>query len=400
MHVLICAPLASADVADLLPPDAELPVGYLGAPFIATLARALLDLGHRVSIVSTDNSLPVDCDQPMTATLGLLTVSYVPSRRYAKRFNGFYPGRIIDAFQLERRRMVAAIQALKPDVVHAHWSYEFAQAAIDSQLPRLVTCHDDPARIVRFAPRLYLVVRWLMARRVFATAGRFTTVSPYMRDQLAGRVNGPLVVIPNPLSPALQLQVQPALADPKILRIAMVTNFWSTLKNQKIAFKAHALVREADSSAILTCFGSDFGRNGAAEKWARSEGLADGVEFVGRLPSRELYRRLQSCQILVHTSLEESFGMVLAEAMALGLAVVAGSESAAVPWVVGVDGLLVDVRDPNAISAAVIELARNSARRHALSVSGHESVLKRFDAKAIAIAYVEQYLSCSNNVSH
>ena len=47
--------------------------------------------------------------------------------------------------------------------------------------------------------------------------------------------------------------------------------------------------------------------------------------------------------------------MVIAESMAMGLPVVAGESSGAVPWVVGEHGGLCDVRNPGTIMRALVE---------------------------------------------
>ena len=48
--------------------------------------------------------------------------------------------------------------------------------------------------------------------------------------------------------------------------------------------------------------------------------------------------------------------MAVAEAMALGVPVIGGSHSGAVPWVIGGGGLLADVTSPQAICNTMLEL--------------------------------------------
>ena len=49
---------------------------------------------------------------------------------------------------------VALIRDFKPDVVHGHWTYEFALGAMDTGLPCGVTAHDSPYTIVKYFPNL------------------------------------------------------------------------------------------------------------------------------------------------------------------------------------------------------------------------------------------------------
>jgi L-malate glycosyltransferase len=63
---------------------------------------------------------------------------------------------------------------------------------------------------------------------------------------------------------------------------------------------------------------------------------------------------MRAASVLAHPSLEESFGMIVLEAMATGTPVVAGRASGAVPWLLANDaGVLVDVRNSAAIAEAI-----------------------------------------------
>jgi glycosyltransferase involved in cell wall biosynthesis len=59
------------------------------------------------------------------------------------------------------------------------------------------------------------------------------------------------------------------------------------------------------------------------EDLARSLGLGNRVEFLGRVPHETMEELFQSCDALVFTSLRDSFGSVVLEAMSYGLPAVA-----------------------------------------------------------------------------
>ena len=71
-------------------------------------------------------------------------------------------------------------------------------------------------------------------------------------------------------------------------------------------------------------YGDDFEEGGIAARWAGRKQLSQNIKFCGFLPHRELLKHLKTMSILLHPALEESFGMAVTEAMALGLPVVAG----------------------------------------------------------------------------
>jgi glycosyltransferase involved in cell wall biosynthesis len=99
-------------------------------------------------------------------------------------------------------------------------------------------------------------------------------------------------------------------------------------------------------------------------------GLADRVAFAGRVDDAELRRWLRSATVVASLSREEAYGLVLAEGLAAGAAVVAS----------GIDahrevlerqplGVLVPVdAEPRAIGAAIADAIGRRARPHDVSV--------------------------------
>lgn len=396
LHIVLAGPIAGDDIRQFLALDArdDLPVGYLGAPLMGILIGQLLQLGHRVTAITHDTGVPQDGGVIVREGPGF-SFQVCPARPRAWRFNGWLPGRAMDLFARERALIRQQMIAAAPDVVHAHWSYEFALAALDQPAPHLITCHDAPAVVLHFNRNLYRAVRYLMARQVFKRGTAFTTVSDYMARTLAPVLRSPLAVIPNPVSPrALALGRDRNL--PTTRRVVMVCNGWDQRKNPEPGLRAFALWRQSQPLAELHLYGADFGPGEAGQRWACTHTLEAGVSFHGRLPHARLLEELASADVLLHTSLEESFGVVLAEAMVLGLPVVAGHDSGAVPWVLGrigrddVEcGRTVDVRSVDAIAGALSDVfAANYAE---MSSAGRRSATQRFAVPTIAAEYCKRY---------
>lgn len=356
LHIGIAGPIATEYVAHLLHDDTTaLPAGYSGAPLLATLIEALLARGHRITAFTTSADLRQTCRTTSRANSEGLTIYYVPARPTSFRPQGGRIGRAMDGFRVERQELERVMREAKPDVIHAHWIYEFGLAAIASGLPHLVTCHDAPQAVLRHMPNLYRLVRYFMGRRCLARAQHLTAVSPYLRDKLAHYAHAPLEVVPNPLSPDLTArEIDLAhLPAPHAPRLAMVANGWGALKNPQPAMRAFARLRARIPGARLQLYGTDFGPNQAAAQWARQQGIDAGMEFIGRIAHTRLYSALATTDVLLHPSLEESFGMSVAEAMALGVPVIGGTHSGAVPWVIGDGGLVTDVTSASAIETSV-----------------------------------------------
>lgn len=394
LHIGIAGPIASADIAHLLD-DAptRLPRGYAGAPLLGTLIGELLQRGYRVSAFTLSSDLALDLNAAVVAHGPNFEFHCCPMRPRAWPFNGRRVGRIVDLYAFERRGLERAIAQARPDVVHAHWAYEFAWAALRTGLPHVITCHDSPFVIARFQRDVrHGAYRWLraaMAWHVLRHAQRVTTVSPYMVAQIQPLCRVPVSVVPNPISQ--RVFARQRVTRPGRQRVLMVANGWDVRKNGKVALRAFALLNALLPQAELRVFGHQHGEGEAAHAWWRRSGLSANVSFVGAVPHEHLFDALTDADVFMHTALEESFGAVLAEALAVGLPVVAGGASGAVPWVVGEAGRLVDVTQPQAVAAALHELltdADESVRRGRL---GRQRARSVFGVATVVSAWEREY---------
>ena len=125
-------------------------------------------------------------------------------------------------------------------------------------------------------------------------------------------------------------------------------------KGHEILLRALARLRQRVWR--LTCAGS-LDRDSATAVRVRelvdAEQLGKRVALVGELDATELAALYHSADVFVHASLHETYGMVVAEALARGLPVV-GSATGAIPDLVGPDaGLLVPPGDVGALEGAL-----------------------------------------------
>ena len=394
LHIGIAAPIATADIRHLLDdPGAALPRGYAGAPLLGTLIGELLRRGHRVSAFTLSSDLPLHAPAAVVARGPRFELHCCPMRPRAWPFNGRRVGRIVDLYAFERCGLERAIAQARPDVVHAHWAYEFAWAALRTGLPHVVTCHDSPFAVARFQRDFrHGAYRWLragMAWHVLRRARQVTTVSPYMIGQIQSLCRARVSVVPNPVPE--RAFAQSRAPRPGRCRVLMAANGWGALKNGKVALRAFALLAARLPSAELYTFGHDHGEGEAAQRWWQQSGMSANVHFVGAVSHDKLLAAMADADVFMHTSLEESFGSVLAEALAVGVPAVAGIRSGAVPWVVGDAGRLVDVTQPQAVAAALHGLLIDADESVRIGRIGSRRVRAMFSAESVASAYEVEY---------
>jgi glycosyltransferase involved in cell wall biosynthesis len=100
-------------------------------------------------------------------------------------------------------------------------------------------------------------------------------------------------------------------------------------------------------------------------------GLPSNARWMGPLPHAEVAALMRTADIFVLPSLEDSYGLVVSEAMASGLPVVVtdhvGASEAIQP---GVNGLIVPAGDHTALAAALRRLADDSDLRSRMGAAG------------------------------
>jgi len=142
---------------------------------------------------------------------------------------------------------------------------------------------------------------------------------------------------------------------------------------------------------------------GAMQALANALEVDDRVTFAGQLPSADLPAEYHKIDALVLPSLtrpnwKEQFGRVLVEAMASGVPVI-GSDSGAIPGVIGAAGRIVPEGDVEALSRALRDLREQPAKSSELSAQGRARFLAHFTHDRIAQATVAVYREIMANAS-
>jgi glycosyltransferase involved in cell wall biosynthesis len=395
MNIVILAPSASSFVYKFLPnfQKDDLPIGYEGAPFIGTLVKEFLIQNHRVTLITTTQSLNNDYSIKKFEH-EKFTWIVVPSRPHSFRFNGKKIGRMLDFYSYEQKSMINAIKVINPDIVHAFWSYEFAGAASNSEFPFLVTICDNAFKVLFYFRNLYRLFRLMMSEIFLRKVKYASTVSPYMFEYVKNRCKY-VNIIPNPIkididSLALDNLINFKVASLSNPKLVMVFNGWDRRKNGFNGLLAFQEVQKIIPNASLHLYGSGTEINGPAFLEAQKKAIPN-VHFNGIVSNEQLISSIKNAHLLIHPSLEESFGVVLIEAMSFGLPVIGGINSGAVPWVIGNEQMLVDVKDTKLFSAKILQLLLDEELYINLAQYSFNNVVDRYSSKSVASSYLDLY---------
>jgi glycosyltransferase involved in cell wall biosynthesis len=348
-----------------------------GSPLLSTLILLLVERGHEVTVCTC---VP-DIQRPEIVTAEALTVCLIPLRpRHRGR----------DLYRVERAGIAAAMRAHPVDVLNAHWSYEYALAALDVDPDAVVTMHDNATAILRYYRDAYRAARWVMGRQALTRARYVTVNSPYMQAHLTPKARAKSLVIPDFFSPDLRRVPLPRRHERS--GIVTVAQDFSARKNVQAALRVLSVLRRSRPDLELRLVGVEMAPSGPAARWAASAGLAEGVVFLGSLPYPDTLRAIAGASVLLHPAREESFGGVVLEAMQLGTPVVAVRDAGAVPYVLGDDdaGRLHGADDVAGMAESVGTLLDSPSIAEAQAVSARAAAA-RFAPERIVPQYEAAY---------
>lgn len=378
MHIAYCGPISLDILTELVTGSAQLPACY-PYPLGAFLVKRYLDMGHRVSVVTST----FEFDAPRIWESGNLKIYASPRRN--PRFQ------VLDAYRFERKWLVRHLREAKPDVVHAQWTYEFAHAGLQTGFPLLVTARDAPWTIFKHIRHPYRLFRAIYATWLLPKLPAVTAISPYMAEMLQGyRLKVEPKVVPNGLEDSFFVDQPRELSGRDNTKIISVTG-WNKRKNPKTLLAAFALIRSQIPEARLEVIGLEMGEGEAAHRWAVSQSYSAGVHFLGHQNHSQVMNRLMAADVFLHSTLEESFCMTVLEAMAKSVPTVVLPDSGAVPWLIdqGRSGVIAADQSPSALADAVICLLDSPEEYSRISRNGLNRARDCFAMSNVAGLYLE-----------
>ena len=354
------------DLSDLPKATAQTP--------IAPIAAGLLAAGHAVHVLTLDP----DVTKTETYERGSLTITFCPLRappRYRTRV------RMRDLFAQEIALLADVMSKSDADIVHAHWTYEHAEAALRCGKPNLVTMHDLGWDYLFHFRDAYRVIRLVMKIRAMRRVRNLTVVSSFMEPKLwQYGFRGQVDVVPNPLG--LSDWIAKPLSAPRIVTVGNTT----AIKNVAASVAAMPAIRAAFPGAELHLFGPGLDAD---------HPLVHGQRQVighGNVPHAELMDYLRDhATLLIHPALLETFGVIIGEAKMRGVPAIAGISSRGTVDVIGNNGALIDVNDAGAIARAAVAILSDPASYAKLQASSHMDVADRFSIPQVTAQFLHIY---------
>jgi len=292
----------------------------------------------------------------------------------------------------------------RPDIIHIHSFFGIGlEALLNAAVLRTPVIGTNHTTIAGFAGHMPVSVQRASAYVTwfYNRCDHVTAPSRSVFGELGtGNLKRPLDIISNPIDTDLFTPFRGNNRDAQRARFGLTrptityAGRLAPEKNIEILLRAVAKLRDISVTADLAIAG-----HGSHESILRSLAvelrIVDQVKFVGTLPQTDLAQLLQISDAFCIMSTSETQSMVLLQAMACGLPVVAAN-SRALPEFVGPDnGVLADPHDADRLAAEFARLLAAPQRRQTLG-AGARRRAERYGIADVADAWENLYTATAS----
>ncbi len=292
-------------------------------------------------------------------------------------------------------RLVAEM-GRRADIVHVHMPDPMAALAVWLARPKcrvVVHWHSDVIRQRRSLALYEPLQRWLLGRAdaVIATSPPYMDASEPLQPWRNKVCVIPIGISDNRAAASVDL-VQALKRKYGERRLVFALGRMTYYKGFDILVEAANQLPD-DCVVLIGGVGEMLE---SYKSFARQQGLATKVQFVGHIPDNELPSYFAACDIFCFSSTvrAEAYGVAMLEAMVMGKPVVATDiAGSGVPWVNqhGVTGLNVAAGESRPLAAALRILLDDREMRADLGEGGRKRYEDEFESKKMTARTLELY---------
>jgi glycosyltransferase involved in cell wall biosynthesis len=301
----------------------------------------------------------------------------------------------VTTFAQDQRTLDRRLSSISPDVVHSQGAGHYGVLAHRSRFPSVVTVHGILSEEVRFEPGLRNRARAALQARMsdyycVNRAGHTILISQYVADFYGDRLAGERYLVPNPVDDRF-FDVMRSEVGSKILFAGRLTE----RKGVKDLLQAVArLETGAETQVVLAGSQADERYVTQLRSLSSRLGIAHRVEFAGSIDTQRLTKELSECSCLVLPSYQETAPMVIQEAMAAGVPVIA-TGICGVPFQVshGETGFVYPPGDLEELTGLLDRIVSSREMREQFGRLARASAYRNFRASVVAERTIEVYRS-------
>ena len=298
-------------------------------------------------------------------------------------------------------RLLRILRQDRFDLVHTHCSKAGAIGRLAARLRRVPAVHTPHGHIFHgYFGALPTVLFVSIERRLARHTARIVSLTDRETEESLEQMIGTrdqYVTVPSGV-PLARFREPPQEAGARFREehgvppeavLVLAAGRLVPIKGFDILLRSMPAVLEAAPQSHLVLCGDGPERQSLAVL-ANSLGVAQSTSFTGHL--EDMRPAFAAADVFAMPSRNEGMGRALVEAMAAGTACI-GTRTGGIPEVLrdGVNGILVPCEEADALSEAILRLARSPERRDTLGREAADSVYPAFDESTMVERLSEVY---------
>ncbi len=357
------------------------------ATSVETFAQAFRRAGHAVTVVAPRYPGVPDCEEGVLRVRGVRA----PTHHAYVLPMAWWPG------------VARAVADLGLDVFHAQHPLLLGRAADHwarrAKRPLVFTYHTHYDRYAHYVPGPSRLVARLAIRQAAAFADRADLVvvpgPAVVRTLRAQGVQSRVAIVPTGVPLAVndaephRMACRQALGLHEGSPLCLAVGRLAKEKNQAFLLSAFTRILRDLPTARLVLVGDGDDRP-RLERLAHTLGISGRVRFVGGVPHEAVGDYYRAADLFLFPSTSETQGIVVLEALAAGLPVVAVTSDAAAELLADGQAGTVSAEEPVAFAGSAVELWEEPERRRAMAEAGRQ-IAARYAPDACAARLLDLY---------
>lgn len=301
---------------------------------------------------------------------------------------------LASGYRRQMRRLQELLLRYRPDIVHGQGVDIAGFLAVGCGLPAVITVHGLLGECAKYQSNSINKLRATLAarlteKRTIRRAADLIAISPYVAQYYSNDIRGRVHDIPNPVAPAF-FQVIRAPERGRLLYAGRIANGKGLLD----LLRAVAGDDSRVTKLVLAGAVPDPAYGELLRREAATFGLADRIHFAGLLSESHLLKEFRGADALVLPSYQETAPMVVQQAMAAGIPVIATTVGG-IPQQIEHEatGLLFEAGDVDRLTNLITRLVQNPDLARRLGEAAKAVAVSRYPAKSVAQATVSVYRS-------
>jgi glycosyltransferase involved in cell wall biosynthesis len=297
-------------------------------------------------------------------------------------------------YRQQRKHFDGLLQRFRPDIVHAQGTDLPGYIAVNSGFPAVVTVHGILGEETKYGADVLKRARSfltgvLLENPTVRHATDLISISPYVTEHYGNQIGGRVHEIPNAIAPRY-FSIRRLPEKGRLLFAGRIIKRKGVLD----LVRAFAKVREGRGRLVFAGAATDPGYERLVRQEVARLGLVEQVEFAGLLDEPRMLEEFSRAEALVLPSYQETAPMVIQQAMAAGMAVIA-TRICGVPYQIqhDVTGLLYTAGAVEDLATLLRRLGTKQSLATQVGEAARAAAIERYHAAKVAEATLAAYES-------